>query len=195
MKLIVATNNQGKLMEIEQIMEGRKVELSTLRDEGINVEFDETGKTFEENALIKARTIFDLTHSAVLADDSGLCVDALDGAPGIYTSRYAGEHATNDENIDKLLMAMKDVPDAERTARFVCAIVYIDDSGHESVYRGECEGIITRKRCGVDGMGYDPVFYYPPLGKTFAECDYDSKNAVSHRNAALEQFIRETNIK
>ena len=136
MKLIVATNNKGKLLEIEQILEDSGIELLPLSKLDISVEFEETGTTFEENAIIKAKTLYDLKKMPVLADDSGLVVDALGGAPGIYTSRYAGEHATDDENIDKLLNAMKDVSLKNRTARFVCAIAYIDEAGHTSTYVG-----------------------------------------------------------
>lgn len=191
MKIIIATNNRGKLEEIEQIMAGKDVSFSTLSDEGIKVEFDETGTTFEENALIKARTVYNIVHTPVLSDDSGLCVDALLGAPGIYTSRYFKENATDDENISKLLSAMQYVRDGKRAARFVCAIAYIDEAGKEHVYRGECEGEITLERHGRDGMGYDPVFYYKPYKKTFAQCTYEEKNAVSHRNAALSKFLKD----
>ena len=196
MKIIAATNNKGKLMEIEEITRTLDIVVRSLSDEGIKVEFEETGTTFEENALIKARTVRAITNAPVLSDDSGLEVDALFGAPGVYTSRYAGEGATDDENIDKLLFAMKDVKDEKkRTARFVCALAYIDEKGEEHIYRGECEGRITFERKGKDGMGYDPVFYYPPYKMTFAECSHEMKNAVSHRSAALKKFFEDVKIK
>lgn len=195
MKIIVATNNRGKLEEIEQIMTGKNVKLSTLSDEGIKAEFDETGTTFEENALIKARTVYNIVHKPVISDDSGLCVDALLGAPGIYTSRYFRENAKDDENISKLLNAMKDVPTEKRSAKFVCVIAYIDELGKEHVYRGECGGEISFERMGRFGMGYDPVFYYPPYERTFAQCSDDEKNAVSHRNEALSKFLKDIEIK
>jgi len=195
MRMIVATNNRGKLEEIEQIAAGHDVELVTLKDAGIKIDVEENGSTFEENALIKARAVYELTKTPVLADDSGLCVDALFGAPGIFTSRYSGENATDDTNIDKILSVMRDVPEGKRSARFVCAIAYIDENGSEYVYRGTCEGEITFERRGRDGMGYDPIFYYPPFGCTFAECPYEKKNSVSHRNAALKKFFDEFKIK
>ncbi len=195
MKIIAATNNKGKLMEIEEITKDLNISVSSLSNEGIKVDFDETGATFEENALIKARTVYKISHTPVLSDDSGLEVYALFGAPGVYTSRYAKEGATDDENISKLLFAMKEVKEEKRTARFVCALAYIDENGDEHVYRGECEGRITFERKGKDGMGYDPVFYYPPYKMTFAECSHEMKNAVSHRSAALKKFFEDIKIK
>ncbi|MBR2742706.1 MAG: XTP/dITP diphosphatase [Clostridia bacterium] len=195
MKIIAATNNRGKLMEIEEITSGLGVRVSSLSDEGIKIDVEETGKTFEENALIKARAVYEITRTPVLADDSGLCVDALSGAPGVYTARYAGEGASDDANISKLLSAMRDADEENRTARFVCALAYIDESGREHVYRGECEGVITFEKKGTGGMGYDPVFYYPPYKMTFAECSHEMKNAVSHRSAALKKFFDDMKIK
>ena len=196
MKIIAATNNKGKLMEIEEITKDLKFYVSSLSNEGIKVDFEETGATFEQNALIKARTVYKISHTPVLSDDSGLEVDALFGAPGVYTSRYAKEGATDDENISKLLFAMKEVKKEEkRTARFVCALAYIDENGDDHVYRGECEGLITFEKRGKDGMGYDPVFYYPPYKTTFAECSHEMKNAVSHRSAALKKFFEDIKIK
>lgn len=188
MKLIVATNNKGKLLEIQQILGDCNIELLTLSDIGLDVDFLETGETFEENAIIKAKTVYEIKKMPVLADDSGLIVDALSGQPGIRTSRYAGEGATDNQNIDKLLKNLKDVDDKDRSARFACAIAYIDNDGKTSTFYGECEGFITKERKGKDGMGYDPVFFYPPFNKTFAESSYEEKNKVSHRNKALLKF-------
>jgi XTP/dITP diphosphohydrolase len=188
MRLIVATNNKGKLLEIQQILCDCGIELLTLSDIGLDVDFLETGETFEENAIIKAKTVYELKKMPVLADDSGLIVDALEGQPGIRTSRYAGEGATDDQNIDKLLTNMKEVADKDRSARFICAIAYIDNDGNVNTFCGECEGFITKERRGIDGMGYDPVFFYPPFNSTFAESSYEQKNKVSHRKKALFKF-------
>lgn len=188
MKLVVATNNKGKLLEIQQILNDKKLELLTLTDIDLNIDFIESGETFEENAIIKAKTVYDLTQMPVIADDSGLVVDSLGGQPGIRTSRYAGEDATDDQNIDKLLKNMNGIVQEDRTAHFVCAIAYIDKNGNISTYRGECDGYITEERRGKDGMGYDPVFFYPPFNLTFAQVSYEEKNKVSHRNKALSKL-------
>lgn len=185
MKLIVATKNQGKLLEIKAILSGHTV---LGQDEaGVDVEVEENGSTFAENALLKARAIAALTDGAVLADDSGLEVDALGGAPGIYTARYAGEHATDADRMHKLLSELNGVPDGKRTARFVCVMALVLPDGSEHTFRGTCEGRIAHAPRGENGFGYDPVFLLPDRGQTLAEIDAAEKNQISHRSRALAQ--------
>ena len=129
-----------------------------------------------------------ITGLAAVADDSGLCVDYLDGAPGVYSARYAGEDATDEKNVEKLLLALRDVPAAERGAAFVSVIAYVTPEGEEQVFRGECRGIISFSPEGTNGFGYDPVFYLPEYGKTFGELSPDIKNEISHRSRALAKF-------
>ena len=149
----------------------------------------ETGKTFAENALIKANTLTKKLHIPVLADDSGLVVDALDGAPGIYSARYAGDH-DDAANKAKLLRELEGVPDDKRTAHFHCTIVVTKEGSDPLIANGDVEGRILTEERGSDGFGYDPLFFYPPAGKSFAEMDMNEKNAVSHRGRALENLER-----
>ncbi len=183
-KILVATGNQGKLKEIREILEG--IEIIGMRDVGIDIEVEENGETFQENAYIKASEIAKLTGMPVLADDSGLCVDILDGAPGVFSARFAGEDATDDENTDKLLSLLKDIPEEKRRARFVCAmcLCFPDGSKIESFAAGS-EGIIINEKRGENGFGYDPVFFALDLNKTYAEMTMEEKNQISHRKAAL----------
>ena len=153
---------------------------------GINIEVEETGRTFQENAQLKAKAIFDQTHTAVIADDSGLEVEYLNGAPGVYSHRYAGENATDADRYNKLLNELKDVPDEKRGAAFVCVICYIDENGNEQFARGECRGKIGYEPKGENGFGYDPVFMCGD--KSFAEISADEKNKISHRAKALEKL-------
>lgn len=184
MKLIVATRNQGKLAEIKAILSNET--LLGQDEAGVDVEVEETGTTFAENALLKARAIASLADCAVLADDSGLEVDALDGAPGVYTARYAGADATDADRMQKLLHALSGVPDDRRTARFVCAMALILPDGSEHTFLGTCEGAIAHAPRGENGFGYDPVFLLPS-GKTLAEVGAEQKNQISHRYRALQQ--------
>ena len=148
----------------------------------------EEGATFEENALKKARVIAYSTGIATLADDSGLCVDALDGRPGVHSARYAGESASDEEKYMRLLEEMEDVSDLGRSARFVCALALVAPDGEEALFHGICEGLITREPRGSSGFGYDPIFFFEAAGCTFAEMDQESKNRVSHRGRALRKF-------
>ncbi|MBR2503400.1 MAG: RdgB/HAM1 family non-canonical purine NTP pyrophosphatase, partial [Oscillospiraceae bacterium] len=158
MVFAVATNNQKKLKEIQRILDSFGITAKTLKELDISIEIEENGTTFEENAVIKARTIAEIAKLPTISDDSGLEVDALNGAPGVYIARFAGEHATDDENIDKLLADMEGVEKEKRTARFVSAVCLYMPDGRNTVCRGTCEGWIGYERIGDGGFGYDPVF-------------------------------------
>ena len=188
-KIVLATNNPKKLKEMRAILGealGEGYEIVSLNDSGFKGEIEENADSFEGNAYLKASAVFEQTGLAAIADDSGLEVDYLGGAPGIYSARYAGENATDDELIEKLLREMKGVPYEERTARFVSVICVVDNGGFKRFYRGECEGIILEEKRGAGRFGYDPVFLYEPLNKTFAELEGEKKNAISHRGRAME---------
>lgn len=184
-KLLIATNNAGKLREYADLLGDLPVQLTTLRQEGIELEVEESGATFAENALLKARAYCAVSRLPTLADDSGLEVDALGGAPGIYSARYAGNNATDRQRYEKLLAELRGIPPAERTARFRCVIALAMPDGTEEIAEGECEGIIIDTPRGEHGFGYDPVFFMPALGKTMAELPPELKNRVSHRARAL----------
>jgi len=187
-KAVLATKNKHKTGEVAALLSrfGLDVELLTLKDIDFNDEIIEDGETFEENALIKCRAVSQKYNGMIIADDSGICVDALGGEPGIYSARYAGD-GNDDSNNKKLLEKLINVPREKRTARFVCAFAAIVD-GNEYVVRGECEGIIAPQKRGSGDFGYDPLFEYVPSGKTFAEMTEDEKNSVSHRANALKAF-------
>ncbi len=187
--LIVATKNKGKLQEFKQIFERLPFDVISMTDAGIDDDIDETGNTFEENALIKAREVCKVSGKAVIADDSGLEVDALGGAPGIYSARYAGCNATDQDRNAKLLDALKDVPEEKRTARFVCAAAIVLPDGRNLAVRGTCEGRIAFEPSGCNGFGYDPLFYVPEFGLTIAQMDADMKNRISHRGKALRKMM------
>lgn len=185
---LLASKNAHKAEEIKNIL-GSDYCVLTQTDAGLaHLDVVEDGDTFEANAIKKAETIMKASGKATIADDSGLCVDALDGAPGIYTARYAGENATDGENIQKLLTALQDVPQMKRTARFVCVIAVAEPGKETRVYRGTCEGRITFAPCGQSGFGYDPIFYDEKYACTLAEMEPAIKNAISHRSAALRQL-------
>lgn len=186
MVFAVATNNQKKLKEIQRILDSFGITAKTLRELDINIEIEENGTTFEENAIIKAKTIAEICNLPTISDDSGLEVDALGGAPGVYTARFAGENATDDENIDKLLAEMEDVEKEKRTARFVSAVCLYMPDGRNTVCRGTCEGWIGYERIGDGGFGYDPVFM---VGETsYSQMTPEAKDAISHRGSALRQL-------
>jgi XTP/dITP diphosphohydrolase len=189
MKLIVASNNQHKISEIEKNLENLDMEVLSLRDAGIDIDVVEDGETFEENAFKKAKEVFDIVKDAyVLADDTGLMVDALNGAPGVYSARFSGEDATAEKNNAKLLSLLKDTEDKDRGAKFVCVMVLIMGQSKVVKVRGEIEGSILREPRGDNNFGYDPLFYVKELGKTFAEMSLEEKNTVSHRGRALEKL-------
>ncbi len=185
-KIVAATGNKGKLREFCEIL--KDFEIVSMKDLGIDTEAEENGETFKENAYIKASEIAKLTDFPVLSDDSGLCVDFLGGAPGVHTARYAGENAADDENIDKLLDALKDVPENKRTARFVSVICVVFPDGNTVYGEGTCEGRIAFAPKGENGFGYDPVFYTEKYSKTFAELTANEKNSISHRRCALDDI-------
>ena len=191
-KVVIATNNAHKLEEISRILAPLSWEFVSLGECGDFPEPVEDADSFEGNARIKARAALENTGLAALADDSGLVVDALDGAPGVYSSRFAGEHATDEENNDKLLSLLADVPDDKRTARFVSTIVFIDTDGTEIVAHGTCEGVIAHERHGSNGFGYDPLFISDDCGgKTTAEVSAEQKDAISHRGRAHAAFVEQ----
>lgn len=189
MEFIAATNNPGKMAEMRRILERMGHTVRSQREAGVTLEPEENGTTFAENARIKARAICEAAGTATIADDSGLCVDALDGAPGVYSARY-GHKSSDAERITYLLENLKDVPAERRMAKFVCVITCLWPDGRRIVARGECPGQILFAPKGTGGFGYDPVFYLPELEKTYAELAPEEKNAISHRARALQAFCR-----
>ena len=185
-RMIFATGNENKMVEIREILGELPLEILSMKQAGITADIVEDGKTFEENALIKAREVCKIAQEMVMADDSGLEVDILDNAPGVYTARYAGENATDADRYNKLLGEMKAVKDADRTARFVCVLYYIDSDGVGHSMRGECFGKIGYEPKGENGFGYDPVFMVG--NKSFSELLPEEKDAVSHRGKALQML-------
>ena len=186
MKMVLASKNQKKMKEMNEILSGMGVEVCLQSDVGIDIDVEETGTTFEENSLLKAKTVMEASGLPAIADDSGLCVDALNGAPGVYSARYGGE-GLDDTGRYKLLLA--NMPrGAARTAKFVSVITCCFPGGEVLTARGECPGTIAFAPMGEGGFGYDPVFFLPKLKKTFAQLAPEEKNAVSHRGRALEAF-------
>ncbi len=187
-KLVVATKNKGKIVEIKKVLSNIPFDVVTMSDLGINIDVDEDGTTFEENSMKKAKEICRLSHTIVMADDSGLEVDFLNGAPGIYSARFGGPEATDMDKNEKLLNMLKDVPFEQRTARFVCAIAIAFPDGRSFVVRDTCEGFIGFECKGDNGFGYDPLFYMQQYEKTMAELSIDIKNEISHRAKALKKM-------
>jgi len=187
MKLVLATNNTDKVREMKNLLDDLDIEILTSKDFDDFPDIEETGTTLEENAILKAEGIFRATGRPSLADDSGLEVDALDGRPGVYSSRYTGPGCTYDDNNKKLLEEMNGVPWDKRTARFRCVIAICFMPGDTVLVEGKAEGYISEKKAtATQGFGYDPVFYYPPHKKTFADLTLDEKNKISHRGLALK---------
>ena len=186
MDIIVATNNQGKVKEIKNILAPHNV--MSQSEIGIDIDVEETGDTFLENAFLKARALKQYTDCAIIADDSGLMVDYLNGEPGVYSARYAGDNTTPMQGIEKLLKNLDGVPFDGRSAHFVSVIALIMPDGTEYSFDGSCDGYITNILKGDNGFGYDPVFYYPPFDKTFAEMTDEEKNAISHRYVAISKL-------
>lgn len=188
MKLIIASNNAHKVVEIRQILKDYFTDICTLREAGIDIDVVEDGATFTENAIKKAEEVLSAAagFDAALADDSGLMVDALNGAPGVYSARYAGEGHDDAANNAKLMADMAGVPDGQRTCRFVSAVALARRNLPTLTATGSCEGTLLREPRGQNGFGYDPYFFYEPAQKSFAELSAEEKNAVSHRKRSLE---------
>lgn len=189
MKLVVATNNQGKVRELKKLLEPLGFEPVSLKDEGIEIEVIEDGETFAENARIKAEAIHEIVKCPVIADDSGLEIDFLGGAPGIYSARYAGENATDAERMEKVLAELGGADESLRTARFVCALYCILDDEMQYSVLGTCDGMIGNEPVGENGFGYDPIFVLPD-GRTMAQLDESEKNEISHRANALRRLAQ-----
>lgn len=186
-QIILASNNKNKLQEIKNKLKKFDIDVISQKEAGVNIEVEETGKTFKENSYLKAKAIYDIIKKPVIADDSGLEIDCLNGEPGVYSARYAGKDATDDDKINKVLEKMKNVKDPDRTARFVCTICYIDENGKEKYFESSSEGKIATKKHGNNGFGYDPIFIYGD--KSFAEMTQEEKNKVSHRGKAIQKLV------
>lgn len=191
-EVVIATGNAHKVEEFRRMLAPMGYQVFSLKDKGIEIEVEETGETFEENALIKARAVRALVDCPVIADDSGLCVDALGGAPGVYSARYGGEGATDHDKNQKVLGQLSGVTD--RAAKFVCAIAYLDDRGREHLFVGECRGQIGFEERGAEGFGYDPIFMVGD--RSIAQLSAEEKDAISHRGCAIAKlaaFLGEKN--
>lgn len=185
-KFVLASGNEHKLIEIKKVLKDFGIDIVTMSEVGLgDLEIIEDGDTFEENSFIKAAEVLKRTSLPTIADDSGLMVNFLDGAPGVYSARFAGENVTYEDNNDKLIEELKDVKEGERGAKFVTVITLLFPSGDKIVARGEINGRILRERKGEKGFGYDPLFYVEKYGKTFAEMPLELKNEISHRGKAL----------
>ena len=189
MKLVLASKNQKKLAELREILSGLGVEVCSEADAGVDVDVEETGTTFEENSLLKAKAVMEASGLPAVADDSGLCVDALNGAPGVYSARYGGPGLDDAGRCRLLLENLRGL--GPRTARFVSAITCCLPNGDVLTARGECPGTIAFTPMGSDGFGYDPLFWVPEQKKTFAQMSHEEKNAISHRGKALAAFAEE----
>ena len=188
-RIIFATKNNHKMKEIREILDGLGYEILSMTEAGVDIDVVEDGTTFEENALIKSRTIRDYVKNAiVLSDDSGLEVDYLNGQPGIYSARWMGEDTSYDIKNQKLLNLLEGVPEEERTARFVCALAAAFPDGTDKVVRGTIEGIVGYESAGENGFGYDPIFFVPEYKCTTAEMTPEQKNEISHRGKALRMI-------
>ena len=189
MKVVLASKNAHKLQEISKITEKFDMELVLESQVGVDIDVEETGSTFEENSFIKAEAVMKATGLPALADDSGIAVDALNGEPGIYSARYGFDPSLDDwGRLELLLKNTEQVPEGSRQAQFVCVITLVTPEGQVIQARGEAHGELLRQPAGEGGFGYDPIFYYPPLGKSFAELSPEEKNQVSHRAQALKLF-------
>ena len=189
MEILLATGNRGKVIELQEMLAGYNIKVLSLNDFPDFPEVEENGQTFVDNALLKARLAADKTGLLSLADDSGLEVDALNGAPGVYSARFAGEPKNDSKNIDKLLLEMEGVPEEKRTARFRCSLAVVCPGGKEHTTDGVVEGSILYSRKGEGGFGYDPVFFLKKMGKTMAELSLEEKNSLSHRAQAFKKAV------
>lgn len=190
-KIILASNNQNKVAEVKEILKDKNVEIISLKEAGIDVDVEENGTTFEENALIKARAVCKMTGSITMADDSGLEVDYLDKQPGVYSARFMGHDTSYDIKNKAIIDKLEGVEGDARSARFVAAIAVVFPDGKEIVTRGTMEGLIAREPAGDNGFGYDPIVYLPEYGMTSAQLSPDEKNKISHRGKALKKMADE----
>ena len=191
MRVVLASKNKHKLVEISKITEKFGIELILQSELGVDIDVEETGTTFEENSFIKAEAVMKATGLPALADDSGIAVDALNGEPGIYSARYGFDDSLDDRGrLNLLLKNTEHVPDGQRQAKFVCVITFLHPDGQVIQARGEIHGELLREARGENGFGYDPIFYYPPMGKSTAEMTPEEKNGVSHRANALKAFYK-----
>lgn len=189
MKVVLASKNKHKLEEISKITEKFDMELVLESELGVDIDVEETGSTFEENSYLKAEAVMKATGLPALADDSGIAVDALNGEPGIYSARYGFDESLDDRGrLNLLLKNTENVPDDKRQAKFVCVITLVTPQGQTIQARGEVHGMLLRAPVGENGFGYDPIFYYPPFGKSLAQVSPEEKNRVSHRANALKVF-------
>lgn len=186
MRVVLASNNKNKLREMAQILKPFGMEVVSQKDAGADFEVEENGTTFRENSEIKASAVYEKLNMPVIADDSGLVVDALGGAPGVYSHRFAGENASDKDRSLKVLSELENIPKDKRSARFICEICYIDENGEKHFFSGSCEGFIGNEERGENGFGYDPIFCVGD--KTLAEMTDDEKNKISHRGNALRLF-------
>ena len=189
-KVLLATRNRGKVREIRKVLKGLGIRIQSLHDLPGAPEINEDGNSFSENALKKARFYAALSGMLTISDDSGVEVDALKGQPGIYSARYAGEGASDQDNIQKLLKEMEGIPTSKRGARFKCSIAIVSPDGTEAVAEGSCKGKIGFREVGKRGFGYDPLFILPQYGKTMAQFTLEEKNRISHRGKALRKLRR-----
>ncbi|MDQ0161152.1 XTP/dITP diphosphatase [Bacillus alveayuensis] len=187
-ELIIASKNEGKVREFKEMLEPKGFKVLSLLDLNEAPDVEETGKTFEENAILKAETISNMLKKPVIADDSGLSIDALNGEPGVYSARYAGNEKNDEKNIEKVLEKLKGVPHEQRTARFQCVLALAIPGQKTITVEGVCEGIITKQPIGQNGFGYDPIFYVQEKGKTMAQLEKKEKNQISHRANALKKL-------
>ncbi|MCQ2531415.1 MAG: XTP/dITP diphosphatase [Saccharofermentans sp.] len=189
MRFIIATGNKDKVREINEILAGTEFEAVSMKEAGFNPEIIEDGSTFKENALIKAKAVHALCNEYVMADDSGLCIDALDGAPGIYSARFCGEDSTYPEKFAKINEMLEGVPDDKRTAHFTCAIAVVRPDGSSFTVEEYFNGVLLKEPQGENGFGYDPIFFVPEYNMTSAEMSIDLKNSMSHRGKALRLMV------
>lgn len=187
-KVILASNNKHKIKEFSSILSKLGIQIISQAEAGFNVDVEENGTTFKDNSIIKAKAVYDKLHIPVISDDSGLVIDYLDGMPGVFSHRYLGEDTPAKEKCNKILELMKDAKGSDRSARFICSICYIDETGNTHNFEGVCEGIISDKIRGFNGFMYDMIFEYK--GRTFAEMSENEKDSVSHRKRAIDKFIK-----